>query len=293
MASFLSVTSNVTPAIAARIAYPMFVTPTPRRELRPEERRIMDEARETNVRVRSSRLSVYEWKKGADIVLLVHGWRGRASQFNVLVRSLRARGFSVLAFDAPASGNSEGTTADIADYIDTMRKLQRIYGDFAGVVGHSFGALAALSAVNEGLVARRVVGVGSIPDASYLLSSFAEQRQLTPETMEALVERFQFTRGLGDLDIRDRFSGLKNPVAVPTLFVHDDDDDRVPSRYSEQLHAAHGPSSRLLLTQDHGHSAVLAAGEVVDGIVDFLAEGADVPEQKASLKPAQVAGQQA
>jgi pimeloyl-ACP methyl ester carboxylesterase len=290
MASMLSITSAMSPLLAARIAHSMFVTPTPKRELRPEERRIMDEARESHIRVRSSKLAVYEWKKGPDVVLLVHGWRGRASQFNVLVRSLRARGFTVVAFDAPASGASEGNTADIADYIDAMRKLQRIYGGFAGVVGHSFGSLAALSAVNEGLQTRRVVGVSSIPDAAYLLSSFAERLQLTDATIDALVERFQFTRSLGDLDIRERFNGIKNPISVPTLFIHDQDDSRVPHTASEELHARHGANSRLLITRDHGHSAILAAGEAIDSIVDFLAEGSAVEEQKASLKPAQVVG---
>jgi pimeloyl-ACP methyl ester carboxylesterase len=292
MASILSITSTMSPQLAARIAYPMFVTPSPRRELRPEERRIMDEARESSVRVRSSKLSVYEWKKGPDVVLLVHGWQGRASQFNVLVRSLRARGFTVVAFDAPACGASEGTTTDIADYIDAMRKLQRIYGPFSGVVGHSFGSLAALSAINEGLDARRMVGVGTIPDAAYLLSTFAARLQLSRATVDALVERFQFTRSLGDVDIRVRFSGLKNPVKVPTLFVHDMDDTRVPHTVSEELQAAHGETSRLLLTRDYGHSAVLAAGEAIDAIVDFLAEGSEVAEQKATLKPSQIVGQQ-
>jgi pimeloyl-ACP methyl ester carboxylesterase len=134
--------------------------------------------------------------------------------------------------------------------------------------------------------------VGTIPDAAYLLSTFAKRLQLTKATVSALVERFQFTRSLGDVDIRDRFSGLKNPVNVPTLFVHDQDDARVPHTASEQLRAAHGPSSRLLITRDYGHSAVLAAGEAIDSIVDFLAENSDVAEQKATLKPAQIVGQQ-
>jgi pimeloyl-ACP methyl ester carboxylesterase len=235
---------------------------------------------------------VYEWKKGPDVVLLVHGWRGRASQFNVLVRSLRARGFTVLAFDAPANGASEGTTTDIGDYVDAMRKLQRIYGPFAGVVGHSFGSLAAMAAINEGLQTRRMVGVASVPDAAYLLSSFAKRMQLSKDAIEALVQRFQFTRSLGDRDIRDRFSGLKNPIDVPTLFVHDIDDSRTPHTMSEQLQAVHGPTSQLLLTRDYGHSAILAAGEAIDSIVNFLAEGAAVDVQKASLKPAQIAAQQ-
>src|SRR5262249_55474589 len=99
-------------------------------------------------------------------------------------------------------------------------------------------------------------------------------------------------RSLGNIDIRDRFSGIKNPVSVPTFFVHDQDDTRVPYTASERLQAAHGESSRLMITRDYGHSAVLAAGEAIDAIVDFLAEGASVAEQKASLKPAQIVGQQ-
>jgi hypothetical protein len=59
---------------------------------------------------------------------------GTGAGGGTLACKLAEAGFTVVAFDAPASGASEGTTADIADYIDAMRKLQRIYGGFAGVV---------------------------------------------------------------------------------------------------------------------------------------------------------------
>ena len=103
--------------------------------------------------MRGRRVVSYEWGSGSSVVLLVHGWRGRASQFASLIRELRYEGHTIVAFDAPASGDSEGTRTDAADYLDVMRALQSRYGAFSGVVGHSFGSLVGLAAIHEGLAA--------------------------------------------------------------------------------------------------------------------------------------------
>jgi pimeloyl-ACP methyl ester carboxylesterase len=260
----------MSPKMAARVAARLFVSPNPRRELRPSERRIMDKAAVSKVRVRSCDVTVYEWAAGPDVVLLVHDWAGRASEFGLLIASIRARGFTVVAFDAPASGESTGATADIGDYVDIMRRIQRTRGPLLGVIGHSFGALAALCAVKEGLEAHRVVGVSPVPDLDHVLSEFARKLQLSDDIMAELVEHLRLTRSLGDGDIRERYSGVRNPVRVPTLFVQHAGD--VPVAASERLRAAHGESSRLLLASNLRYSSVLSL-ETFDDVVGFLAGG--------------------
>ena len=46
--------------------------------------------------------------RDGEVVVLAHGWNGRASQFATLVRELVSEGYRVAAFDAPAHGDSAG-----------------------------------------------------------------------------------------------------------------------------------------------------------------------------------------
>jgi pimeloyl-ACP methyl ester carboxylesterase len=267
----LTLLDSVSPAAAARLAYPLLVTPGPRLKLRPADAPTMEEARTATLKIRGRRVVSYEWGSGSSVVLLVHGWRGRASQFASLVRELRYAGHTVVAFDAPACGASEGSRTDAGDYVEAMRALQSRYGAFSGVVGHSFGSLVGLVALNEGFTAARFAGIASIPDAGSLMTSFSERVGLGSAANDHLVRRFQRLRFSDGPDMLERFSGVRNPVAVPTLFVHDADDREVPVAASEALHAAHGATSTLVVTRGQGHVRVLGADEALDEVVGFLA----------------------
>ena len=267
----LTFLDSVSPAAAARVAYPLLVTPGPRLAVRPADAPTMHDARTSTLRIRGRRVVSYEWGSGSSVVLLVHGWRGRASQFATLVRELRYAGHTVVAFDAPACGASAGTRTDAGDYLAAMRVLQARYGAFTGVVGHSFGTLVGLTAIREGFVADRFVGIASIPDAGYLMASFAERTGLGAAATDRLVRRFHRLRFSDGPDMLERFSGVRNPVAVPTLFVHDADDREVPVSASESLHAAHGGSSTLVVTHGQCHARVLAADQTLDQVIGFLA----------------------
>ena len=48
----------------------------------------------------------------------------------------------MLAFDAPAHGQSEGTSVTLQDYIDMIRKVVELYGPIDAFICHSFGGLA-------------------------------------------------------------------------------------------------------------------------------------------------------
>ena len=55
--------------------------------------------------------------------------------------------------------------------------------------------------------------------------------------------------------------------------MHDRDDRQMPPADSLRLHAAHGPRSRLLLTEGLGHNRVLAADPVLDAVVALTTGG--------------------
>ncbi|MBM7502728.1 alpha/beta fold hydrolase [Agromyces aurantiacus] len=266
---------RISPQAAARVALPLFMRVGPRLPVRPADRAVDDAARRSTLRVRGRDIVAYEWGTGPDTILLVHGWRGRASQFAPIVRELRAEGFRLVAFDAPANGASPGRGTDIRDWLAAIGALQSREGRFHAIVGHSFGAMAAATAVRNGTAAGALVAIAGMADARYLVDSFAARVGVGAATADALAERFA-RRILPHLDDPwPRFDGAAHPLpeGTPLLVVHDRGDREVSLGEAVRLHEAHGDRSRLVLTEGAGHSRVLGADVALDAITAFVTAG--------------------
>ena len=152
-------TSAVSPRLAGRFATQAFSLTQPRMPVREADAVTHFAARRGTLRIGSADVTTYRWGAGDRTVLLLHGWRGRASQFAPLVRELVSEGFHVVSFDAPAHGDSTGRRTDIRDWIEATEQLQRAHGRFSAIVGHSFGALAGLTAARNGVTTGAVAAI--------------------------------------------------------------------------------------------------------------------------------------
>ena len=271
----LRAADRVSPAIAGRLALPLFRQVRPALPVRPGDRAVHEHAERGTIAVRGRDIVTYAWGHGPETVLLVHGWRGRASQFGPIVRELRAEGYRVVAFDAPANGESAGRHTDIRDYLAAIDELQRRHGMFRLIVGHSFGALAALTAVREGTAARSVVAIAGMADARYLVDSFAARVGLGTASADVVAREFTERVLPGVAEPYARFDAVGDPLpaGVPLLVVHDRGDREVAVGESLRLHAAHGERSRLVLTDRAGHSRVLGADATLDAVTAFATGG--------------------
>src|SRR4030095_1878366 len=116
------------------LALPLFREVRPALPVRPADRVVHEHAERGTITVRGREIVTYAWGHGPETVLVVHGWRGRASQFGPIVRELRAEGLRVVGFDAPANGDSAGRHTDIRDYLAAIDEMQRRHGMFRLVV---------------------------------------------------------------------------------------------------------------------------------------------------------------
>lgn len=266
---------RVSPQAAARLALPLFMRIGAPLPVRPGDRAVHESAHRRTLRVRGRDVVSYEWGNGADTILLVHGWRGRASQFAPIVRELRAEGFRLVAFDAPANGDSRGRRTDVRDWLAAIEALQSREGRFHTIIGHSFGAMASAAAIRDGVSAGALVAVAGMADARYLVDSFAARLGVGAATADALATRFA-RRILPHLDEPwPRFDTVARPLPepMPLLVVHDRGDREVAAGEAVRLHEAHGERSRLVLTDGAGHSRVLGADVALDAITAFAAAG--------------------
>ncbi|MFH8252746.1 alpha/beta hydrolase [Microbacterium sp. B2969] len=267
--------STVSPELAGRLALRAFFVTQPRLALREQDAATDAAADRGAIRVRGKDVVTYSWGAGDETVLLVHGWRGRASQFAPLVRELVAEGFHVVAFDAPAHGASPAAPTDIRDWIAAIDELQRRQGRFRLVVGHSFGALATLTAVRAGTTTARVATIAGAGTPQVFVDQFSMMLDLTPRAKAAFERRFHAKFGEDAASMRRRFDAVADPLLphVELLSVHDDTDRQVPATASADLVEAHGGRARLVRTHGLGHNRVLADDVTLDAVTAFATGG--------------------
>lgn len=272
------------PALAARIGERvMFRTARP--ALSPSEQSLLDVGEHREIDTRAGRLQAWSWGNGP-VVVLVHGWHGRASQLGTFVPPLVNAGFRVVGFDAPGHGASPGTQSNIlrfadaiTDVIDTVRPVM---GPAHAVIAHSMGAPATIIAMDRArrtpalgrgraetdLPAQRFVFVAPPIDVRQFVRAFSERVELGRSSETALRQRIErnFAVRFDDLYAPD----LARRMDAPLLLVHDENDREVPVAAGRALAAA-WPGATFHATRGLGHLRVLRDTDVIRRVVRFLA----------------------
>lgn len=270
----IRLTSFLSPAWAARIADSRFFSPLPVPLLKREQS-IMDHAaiRHDLCCNHRRRIALYSWGQGP-LILLIHGWGARASRLSHLVQPLTAAGFSVLAFDAPAHGLSDGTETSLAEMQALLRELEQVHGPLHGVIAHSFGALACVYGLAHGLRVNRAVLISMPSRFAWLIEQYAARLHMSPEVTAAVKKRVQrrFAE-FGDSfeAVAQHFSPVNyvQRIQARVLMLHDVDDKQVPFAESAQL-AAVWPQVDFVASQGLGHQRILHDGALIRRIVEFL-----------------------
>jgi pimeloyl-ACP methyl ester carboxylesterase len=283
-ASAVRVAGSLSPRWGAAVALPVFARVAAPHPVGPLDAATMWRAARSTVRVpgierSGTDVTVYEWgRQRGEVVVLAHGWNGRAAQFATLVRELVSEGYRVVAFDAPAHGDSGARAAYIIDWVETLGALQQRYGRFTAVVGHSFGGLATLIATAHGVAADRVITVAAPADAELLLTQFQAMLGFDGRTAAVLRTRFARRYFPHEADPFSRLSSVRHPVPQATrlLVVHDEGDRVVPIAESARISDAN-PSAQRLTTRGLGHSRILQSDQFLDAVLDFLATPTDAP----------------
>jgi pimeloyl-ACP methyl ester carboxylesterase len=215
------------------------------------------------------RVVTYEWGgvQAQPRVLLAHGWSSYALRFLPWVRVLRDAGYAVVAFDQPGHGRSDAGRCTLACFARTLRGVADRYGPFEAIVAHSMGGTAAMLALAEGTVARRVVLIAPAADPDAATTRFARRVGLADGIVPRIQRHLELRTGarVRDLTVHARAPAL----AVPALIVHDLGDSEVPWEEGES-YARHWPDARLLSTEGLGHNRIVNDAATIDAGLRFL-----------------------
>ena len=262
------VAGAVAPGLAARWAEAIFCTP-PRQEERPAEETFLATGRPLSIPYGTAALRGWEWGEGP-LVVLAHGWGSRAGRWSALVPELLGAGLRVVAYDAPAHGQSPGRLASLPEFARALRAVAATAGTVHGLVGHSLGGAAVAVALSQGMPAARAVLIAAPADPATFSRAFASYLRIPAPVRDAmqrnLEARLQITWDALHLPT------IVRHIAAPALVVHDRDDGDVPFDEATAIAGA-WPRAELMLTEGLGHRAVIRNPTIIARTVEFLAGG--------------------
>lgn len=260
------------PAMAARWAYRLWYATRRFRES-AHDKRWRQQAQLQMLNHQYGRIAVYSWgEPDKPVVLCVHGWNGRASQFATMLPALLKAGYQVVAFDAPGHGKSEGNSTNIFRIGAVLHNVAEQYPALQAIITHSFGGMVAAYTIKHlGVPLQRLIMIASPVSSRYLLDVFAQSLCLNKRVMRHMDAMIR--KEFGD-DVFDKASAeqnLKNST-LPILLIHDKQDTAVSWRNSECIVKVTA-NALAIYTEGHGHRRLLRDKKIIKKIVGFIKAG--------------------
>lgn len=271
---FIVISSRICAFISSKLvtvyAAKLFTTPIkhkiPKRELEMDSRSIQKTIHISSI---NKNIMVYEYGKSDKKILLVHGWSGRGTQLFKIADALLEKGYSVISFDAPAHGKSEGKTTIMSEFIESILEIEKQYDPFEIAIGHSLGGMSVLNAIKNGLKVKKAVIIGSGDIVQDILDDFIFKLRLKPEISIRLRNHFE-TKYKVKMDDFSAYKAAKE-LEIPTLVIHDKNDPEVPVKAGTHIHE-HLKNGSLYLTEGLGHRKILGNQNVIKKIIEFITE---------------------
>ncbi len=253
------------PKKAVNKAYILFCTPRKGRIL-PEQEYFLEESEDEIIQIDDLQIQTYRWPNLGETILLVHGWESNVHRWKALIQKLHEKGYNIVAFDAPAHGNSSGKILNVPLYTQCLQKIIELYRP-NHIIGHSVGGMTTIfhqyKYPNEEI--EKLIVLAPPSELSRIMKGYQEILKLSPKFMKALDQYFKDKHGF----YFDEFSvsNFAKKLNHKGLLIHDKNDDVAP--YDESVAISKKWAGvQFNATEDFGHS--LFFDEVDDMIIDFL-----------------------
>ena len=202
--------------------------------------------------------------------LIVHGFESSSRNFEQYISALLKKGFEVLAFDAPAHGQSGGRRITLPLYVDMIRTIHDQYGPIHSFMGHSLGALALalfLESVPHDSSTRMVL-IAPAVEATSAVDMFFQVLQLD-EAVRKEFDAYEYSL----FGLPFSWFSLRRALRAITagiLWVQDEDDAITPLKDALPVKEDGHPHVRFVITRGLGHRKIYRDGEVQRQVAAFL-----------------------
>jgi pimeloyl-ACP methyl ester carboxylesterase len=261
---FLGLYGRIAPKQAARLLANLIARPGGQNPTQPWELASGTAGKAIELR---TGLHARSWGETGPLVLALHGWRGRTTQFRPLAALLLERGIRTVAVELPGHGISVGDSASPRLIGELLIEIERITGPVHTAIGHSFGGAALGAGLVYGFRSQRLVIVSSPTRVSRIPILLAKSAGLPATAMAEFQKLLDRDAGRPSAEL-DLVSAAPKS-GIPGLLIHDLQDAVIPYVEAEALANA-WPGLKMMTTSGKGHRDILSAPEVLRTIVDFV-----------------------
>jgi pimeloyl-ACP methyl ester carboxylesterase len=257
----------IAPPLAHRWFARLFFSP-PRYPVSLSEKEILQLSKRFSISVEQHSVACYEWGTGP-VILFVHGWAGRATQFSHFIKRFTQAGYSVISFDAPAHGLSKGSKTSIIDFKNVILELEKKFVHIDGIVAHSLGGSASLFALSEGLKVKKLITIATPTLPEEIVTEFASRLKASSKAIDYLKMRVPivFHRPFNHF-MADHFVRLlKQPI--DWMIIHDENDKEASIHNAERLMEVY-PAAHFIKTTGLGHVRILREEKVIADCLNFI-----------------------
>jgi esterase/lipase len=257
----------IAPFIAQKLFIKIFFSPF-RYQVPPKEKELQQQAQWFTVHVSEKKIQCYSWGEGP-VVLLVHGWAGRASQFRKIIEALVQAGYKVVGFDGPAHGNSQGNSTTIIEFEEAFKKIYLVTGEPKAIITHSFGGSAILYAASQGLPVKKLINIASPTIGDEIINTYLRTINGSLKIGNFFKEYMIKTFGK-EFNEFSALHSIKNmQQTIDLLLIYDDNDKEVTVQHALELIKVY-PRARLYRTHGLGHTRILKDDDVIQQCVTFI-----------------------
>lgn len=256
---------------AAAAAIDLFQTPyaRPRRKLPP----IWKEAKQLRLSSGEHRLAGYHWQPhqpAGKRLLIVHGFAGSAKSFEKYIAPALAKGYEVLAYDAPGHGKSSGKRLNLLTYKWMLEDVIKHHHGFDAYLAHSLGAMSLMLALeNSGMHHQeKIAMVAPLVEAHRAAENFFRFLQL-PARLRVEFEK-EIEARAGHPLAWYSLPRLVRQHRGQLLWIHDKDDDTTPFVDVKPVHENPPGHVNFLITEGLGHSRIYRDNKVRKAILEML-----------------------
>ncbi len=269
---------SISPKYAAAKAYALMSAPRAFK-LKEMERQTLEKATVSDFRFENFLTKRYLWESQERVdgggagegkrVLLIHGWEGNAGNFGALVKMLTAEGCTVIAYDAPAHGQSSRAPVSMFKFGHFVTAtLPDADPDY--IITHSFGGVALVHALIQSpqVTIDKVVMITTPDRFEDRVNQFFDLFGFSPETRAQIYALAKAETGqeITELSVSRR---CRDTHVTEALIIHDRDDKVIPIAWSRRVADA-WPVAKLIEVEGTGHYRILWDQQTAQIIQKFL-----------------------
>lgn len=265
----LKLLSSISKKKAAGKAFELFCTPQQRNK--KALTKIFEQAESLHFKIEGTTVRGWRWNYPSEKkVLILHGFESTVVNFEKYFKHLIAKGYEILAFDAPAHGRSDGKQINAPLYKKFIQETYKRFGPIRSFIAHSFGGLAVCLALEEITHTKdnKVVLVAPATETTTSIDGFFKILRLDQATRIEFDKIIFNASGVppGWYSIR---RAMKN-IHAKVLWLQDEDDDITPLSDVLKVKAENHPNIEFVITKGLGHRRIYRDNKVVKTIIDFL-----------------------